>query len=470
MKDIKSRIGLLATALAFVGSWAFFLFAYPYHLMRREQLTLFLFDGESIRQTYRGTGCLGCFLSDFLEQFFRFPLAGSLIVALLLTGIGVVVYRICRKFLGKWPSLGVASLFFIWSFLRETGNLYLTRYTLVTLGFLSLVLLALQFRKTWARALAAVLLLAAGCWALGSPVNKYYGKAWGVPQLQYERMIGLDVETSRGNWDKVLKLSKRDLYMVEASYCCNLAHAMKGDLGATLFDYSQKNQLSLLFPVDTDKSIFSNTLAGEAWFRLGDMTIAEQSAITSLQASPKHTGARFIERLARVNLISGEEAAAQKYLNLLGKTLFYRKWARSMMPANQDEATRTDLARERAKLARKDFIHHSIHPREILVNLLEADPDNDPARTYLLCYDLMCYDLDTFVEDYTPRMMDGRIYKEALLIWLSRTDGLNKENFARYGIDDGLLSRMDWFFRNPDRYRHTYWFYYMDALLRANEE
>jgi hypothetical protein len=53
------------------------------------------------------------------------------------------------------------------------------------------------------------------------------------------------------------------------------------------------------------------------------MTMAEQSAITSLQASPRHTGARFVTRLARINLITGEDAAAQKYLSMLSRTLFY---------------------------------------------------------------------------------------------------------------------------------------------------
>lgn len=470
MKKVSSPICLFAPLLAFLGAWAFFLFAYPYHLMRREQLTLFLFDGEFIRQTYRGTGWLAQFLSDFLEQFFCLPVLGSLIVALLLTGIGVVVYRIAQHFMGRWPSLAVATLFFAWSFLRETGNLYITRYTLVALGYLSLVLLALQFRKTWQKALAAALLLGAGVWTLGTPYHQYYGKVWGVPQLNYERVIGLDIETSRENWDKVIRLSKPDLHMVEASYCCNLAHAMKGDLGEALFNYSQKNTATLLFGVSTENSIFTNTLAGEAWFHLGDMTVAEQSAITSLQASPKHNGARFIRRLARINLISGQEAAAQKYLNMLSKTLFYGKWARSMMPCNQDETTRAELAAASANLARNDFIHRSTQPRRILLNLLEANPENNPARTYLLCYDLMNYDLDAFMEEYAPRMLSGHIFKEAVLIWLSQNGQLSREIFAQYGIDNSLTDRMDRFFRNPDLFRNTYWFYYMDAMMRANNE
>ena len=463
-KETQFRTGLVAAALAFLGSWSFFLFAYPYHLMRREQQNLFLFDGAYIRETYRGVGFLGRFVSDFLEQFFLAAVPASLIVALLLTGIGVVVFRICRHFLGKWPSLGVAALFFTWSFLRETGNLYLTRYTVATLALLSLVLLALQFKNAWLKPVAAALLVGLGIWAFGSPVHKIYGKAWSVPNLPYERVVGLDTETYREHWDKVLQLSKVDLYTEEASYCYNLALAMKGRLGDDLFDHSQNHHFSLLFPASSEQTVMTNAMAGEAWFQLGDMTVAEQSAITSLQASPKHTGARYLVRLARVNLISGEDGAAMKYLTILGKTLFYGRWARSMMPGRQDEAVRVQLSDAHARLARKDIVHQLDRPREQLLGLLEADPTNAAARNYLLCYDLLTYDLDAFMQDFTPDMIKGRLYQEAVLLWLTLQGRLTPDEISRYGMDLSVSDRMNRFGLNPGAFKNTYWYYYLKAM------
>ncbi|MBQ6177122.1 MAG: hypothetical protein IJK29_07980 [Bacteroidales bacterium] len=463
-KESPFRTGLVAAVLAFLGSWSFFLFAYPYHLMRREQQNLFLFDGVHIRETYRGMGFLGRFVSDFLEQFFLAAVPASLIVALLLTGIGVVVFRICRHFLGKWPSLGIGALFFIWSFLRETGNLYLTRYTVATLALLSLVLLALQFKKAWLKPMAAVLLVGCGIWAFGSPVHKVYGKAWSVPQFKYERVLGLDTEACREHWDKVLQLSKVDLYTEEASYCYNLALAMKGRLGDDLFDHSQNHHYSLLFPASSDQTVMTNAMAGEAWFQLGDMTVAEQSAITSLQASPKHTGARYLVRLARVNLISGEDGAAMKYLTILRKTLFYGRWARSMMPGRQDEAVRVQLSDAHARLARKDIVHQLDRPREQLLGLLEADPTNAAARNYLLCYDLLTYDLDAFMQDFTPDMIKGRLYQEAVLLWLTLQGRLTPDEIARYGMDLSVSDRMNRFGLNPSAFKNTYWYYYLKAM------
>ena len=468
-QGIKSLVGPVVAGLAFLGSFCFFQAAYPYHLIRREQLNLFLYDGDYLAETYRGTGWLARFAADFLEQFFHLPVAGPLIVALLLTAIGWATFKICRHFMGQWPSLAVGTLFFAWSFLRETGNLYQTRYTLVVLGFLLLILLALRFRKVWARAVAAVAFLAAGAWALGSPYHPDYGKLWGVPNLDYERMIGLDAETARENWDKVLDLSKKDLYMEEASYCYNLAQAMKGALGDKMLDHSQNHQSTLLFPVSSERAVFSNTLAGEAWFQLGDMTVAEQSAITSLQASPKRTGARFLVRLTRVNLVTGEDAAARKYLDILSRTLFYRKWARSMMPGQQDEATRTRLAAAHAKLMRNDFIHQSDDPRAVLQDLLEADPTNALAREYLMCYNLMCYDLDGFIQEYAKDLPKARLYQEAVLIWLSRQERLNPAEVNRYGVEVSEVDRMGRFGRNPNAFKNTYWYYYLTAMQEAQQ-
>ena len=465
-KEKHSLTGLIAAALAFLGSCAFFLFAYPYHLMRREQQNLFLFDGEYIRGTYRGFGFLGRFVSDFLEQFFLAAVPASIIVALLLTGIGVVVYRICRHFLGKWPSLGIATLFFAWSFLRETGNLYLTRYTVATLAILSLVLLALQFKNVWLKPVAGVLLVGLGIWAFGSPVHQIYGKAWSVPHFKYERVLGLDTETYRENWDKVLQLSKVDLFTEEASYCYNLALAMKGRLGDELFNHSQNHHFSLLFPASSEQTVVTNTMTGEAWFQLGDMTVAEQSAITSLQASPKHTGTRFLVRLARANLNSGEDGAAMKYLNILSKTLFYGKWARSMMPGRQDEAVRAQLAEAQARLPRKDIVHQLERPRELLLGLLEADPTNSIARNYLLCYDLLTYDLDAFMQDYTPDRIDARLYQEAVLLWLTLQGRLTPDEISRYGMDLSVADRMNRFGLNPAHYKNTYWYYYLIAMKK----
>lgn len=470
MKFNQRHIGPAAAGLAFLVAFAFFLLAYPYHLIRREHMNLFVYDWDYIRQTYRGVGWLARFGSDFVDQFLRFPVVGPVIIALVIVGIAAAAYRICRHFLGKWPSLAISAVFYIWSFSRETENYYCTQYSLVMLGFLVLVLAALRFRKAWMKPVATVLFIAFGVWALGSPVHKYWGKPWGLPNLEYDKIIGLDAEIEREHWDKVMKRSGKDLYMTEASCCYNLAFAMNGQLGHSLFNYAQNYANGLLFWITTDISQFSSSIAGEAWFHLGNMTLAEQSAMIALQASPKHTGARYLVRLAKVNLINGEDGAAEKYLGLLGKTLCYGKWARSMMPGRQDEAAKTWIAQERSKLAVSDFVYSTNDLRPILLGLLEANPSNRMAREYLLCYDLLILDLEHFMEDYSQDMIDAPVYQEGVLIWLSMRNEMTAENAARYGIGTSAINRMERFFRYPDNYRNTYWYYYTREMERLYNE
>jgi hypothetical protein len=439
--------------------------------MRREQMNLFMFDGDYIRQTYRGIGWLARFACDFVDQFFHLPVAGPLVIALALVGIGAAAYKICRKALGKGPSLAIAAVLFVWSFFRETENYFSTRYTLVVLGYLALLLAALSFRKVWQKIASAVILLAFGVWALGSPVQKYYGKLWGAPIFACDKIIGLDTEISHEHWNRVIKRSEKDLYMTEASFCYNLANAMKGQLGQNLFNYAQNSVYGLLIFIVPEQNAFTNNLAGEAWFRLGEMTTAEQSAIIGLQASPKHTGVRYIKRLAEINLISGEYGAAQKYLNILSKTLFYRKWALSMMPGHQDAATVTELEEARAKLSHKDFVYSNNGAfQAVMEGLLEADPDNEMAREYLLCYDLLSFDLDHFAQLYAEKPIKAHVYQEAILVWLSQRNELNDQMVARYSIPNAAISAMDRFFMDPEKSSNTYWYYYLEAVERQSRQ
>lgn len=56
MQKIIKNKRLAVTCAAFLLAYCFFQFFYPYHLIRREQLTLFLYDIDYILDTYSGPG------------------------------------------------------------------------------------------------------------------------------------------------------------------------------------------------------------------------------------------------------------------------------------------------------------------------------------------------------------------------------------------------------------------------------
>ena len=453
-------------AAAFLAAFGFFAFAYPYHLMRREQMTLFLYDLPYILRTYKGTGCISRFLGDFAAQFFCIKVVGPVVISLLLTAIGGLAYGISRKFAGKKLSFLIAFLFYGWSFLRETETIYITQYTIAIAGFLLCIYAALSFRRPFARICALPVLLLIDAVLFGCPYNKDYGKLIGKPDFEYEKLIAMDVEAYRENWDKVLDMSKNHLMYNEACYLHNLAAAKRGELAERLFTHPQNYANGLFLMID-QVTPFSNGAAGEVWYHLGNMTLADQSAMVSLQFSPKHTGARFVKRLAMINLISGEYGSAEKYLKMLDKTLFYHKWAKMMTPENQDEQTGSRIENMRRNLVKTDVVSSSNDYRLLLTGLLEANPDNTMAREYLLCFDLLTCDLNTFMNDYVPGRDTANIYQEAALIWLSiqyNSGNITDVDFDSFGITEGTINRQQMFYRYPEHYKNTYWYYFSNVM------
>jgi hypothetical protein len=134
------------------------------------------------------------------------------------------------------------------------------------------------------------------------------------------------------------------------------------------------------------------------------------------------------------------------------------------MPGRQDESVRAALSAARANLPVTDFVHQSENPRNVLLGLLEANPSNSVARNYLLSYDMLRFDLNSFMEDYAAYPVKGRLYQEAVMIWLNQNGLLNEQEFARYGIDRSTVDRLGRFYQNPSAFPDSYWFYYLKAL------
>ena len=91
------------------------------------------------------------------------------------------------------------------------------------------------------------------------------------------------------------------------------------------------------------------------------------------------------------------------------------------------------------------------------------------AREYLLCYDLLTCDLYSFMDDYVPGKDSSDIYQEAAVIWLNvqyndGTGNVPDIDVSSYGITDATLDRLQQYYRYPDRYKSTYWYYFTNAM------
>lgn len=304
-------------------------------------------------------------------------------------------------------------------------------------------------------------------------------KVWGHPDERSETAMGMAVEASLENWEAVAVLAKEDRKSEVGTYYYNLSNAMRGQLADKLLDYYQPFERGLFLPVGAQSSPFVIGCAGDVWFALGDMTMAERDAMLGMLFSPAHTGSRYLRRLAETNLVTGDYEAASKYLRMLLNSPSDREWARVRLPDAWNPGYRMYIEEKRAKLPRFDLVHGMDQVQYTLRVLLNSNSSNKMALDYLLCYDLLTKDLDAFVADYVPSLTHSRLYEEAMLIFLAAKGGMDPDNFTHYQISQETLSRFDRFVtiykrdngsgKNlTEEFGKTYWYYFYYAVRNEN--
>ena len=304
-------------------------------------------------------------------------------------------------------------------------------------------------------------------------------EAWGHPDAISEQMMGLAVEASLENWDQVAALASEDRKTLVGTYYYNLANAHRGLLADRLMDYYQPFERGLFLPVGEKSTPFQIGCAGDVWFALGDMSMAERDAMLGMLFSPSHTGSRYLRRLAETNLITGDFEAASKYLRMLLNSPRDRKWAREHLPEAWSPQYAARVEQKRALLPHFDLVHGMDQTQLILRILLNSNPSNRMALDYLLCYDLLIKDLDAFVGDFAPSLTASRLYEEAMLIFLAAKGGMDPENFEHYHISPETLDRFNRFVTIYKRdggsgqnltgeFGKTYWYYFYYAVRNEN--
>lgn len=305
-------------------------------------------------------------------------------------------------------------------------------------------------------------------------------KAWGHPSKESEWAFGLAVEASRENWDKVSALAAQDRRAEIGTYYYNLSNAMKGQLADKLMDYYQPFERGLFLPVGERSTPFKIACAGDVWFALGYMPLAERDAMLGMLFSPAHTGPRYLRRLAETNLVTGDYEAASKYLRILLNSPDERQWALERFPDRWSPAYQLRIAEKRNLAPQFDLVHGMDQAQIILRILLSSNPTNKMALDYLLCYDLLTKDLDAFVGDYDPSLTSSRLYEEAMLIFLAAKGGMSQDNFAHYHISGPVLQRFNRFvtiYRQDNGaarnltadFADSYWYYFYFAVKNEKD-
>ena len=139
--------------------------------------------------------------------------------------------------------------------------------------------------------------------------------------------LKLDMLVRQERWDDVIQRAE-DYQVKNAVGSCyvNLSLAMRRQLAERMFSFYQSGESALILPSVRDN--ISNIGSAEAFFRLG-MVNSCLRYFSDLQESilNRRKSGRFTQRIAECHIVNGKYAVAQKQIDLLKQTLFYRSWA-----------------------------------------------------------------------------------------------------------------------------------------------
>ena len=449
------HLHIICTLLFGVAILLFFGVAYPHHLHYQEQYQLFLFDSTYVWDIVKHPGGIADLLGRFCTQFFLYAWVGAAIIALLLSLVQLLVWRLMR--VDRLFGLSFVPSFLLWLYLLDEHALLSGVWAvLVTL------LVGLVIRRTissvtktvlsiivaisilywlvgpvcfplpidgiwtgihyyryptvfpwllWAASLSVWVLSLLPC-VCRKWVNAPSGYVWGLStfllvticmgsivwknsNLKAEKVMQYDFMATHQQWNRILETANAEKPNNQIGVTVqNLALAMRGMLLDHMFEYNQNGIAGLLPDVQTDAT--SPMPTAEAFYQLGMINVAQRTVFEAQESILDfQKSGRCYKRLAQTNLINGNYKVARKYLMALQKTLFYRAWANETLPLLGNEkaiAKHPEYGRLRQCAYKNDFYFGDHVTPEMLKDLYFSNRDNHMAYQYLVAYYLLTGD------------------------------------------------------------------------------
>jgi hypothetical protein len=240
----------------------------------------------------------------------------------------------------------------------------------------------------------------------------YFGqKLWA--NFNAEQIMTYDYLVRENRWNDVIKFADKKPPRNNLSLAMlNLSLAKTNKLGDRLFIYEQ-NGFDGLF-LSFAKEYVAPMMGSEIYYQLGLVNASQEYSFESTETTP-HLGksVRAIERLAETNLINGQYEVSRKYLKLLQKTLFYRKWAKEteqFLYAENKINNHPEWGEKRKLMMDQDFFFKVQNMEPVLNMMMRKNPGNNLAFQYLMAFYLLNKDLRSFMNRLPA--MDALKYKK----------------------------------------------------------
>lgn len=303
------------------------------------------------------------------------------------------------------------------------------------------------------------------------------GMVWLLPERDNKIDLEQDYYLRHKEWDKIVSSFQAGQPTVQWMNILNLALAKQGKLGDSLMDYPQNESGSLLG--SWDHSVGNAIALADIYYHIGDIASAQKLAFEGYLSSLQGGNPRLLQLLVKANLIFGAYPVAEKYLNLLEHTFYYKEWAMRYRSYLSDAAVEADaeLGGKRKALSKEG--RYAVSPRltEVLEQLAVNNPDEPLAIQYLAGFYLVNRNLKAYASlldryyrtDVWPSL--SVIHQQAVVAllqdkpgeWVKRGVNLKVERqFNLFDRDMQLYHRQPEFKQiMAEKHGHTYWYYLM---------
>ncbi|MDR2497616.1 MAG: DUF6057 family protein [Tannerellaceae bacterium] len=326
-------------------------------------------------------------------------------------------------------------------------------------------------RAEWSRAVRAAV---SGLVAMGFGLIAFKFAPYKVEDVLRIRALAAEEQ-----WDAVLQAGRKLQDPVAASYV-NIALSSQGTMGERLMEFYQPASSGLFLEVSPSAGWWTIYFASDAYFHVGDMIMAQHAAMLGMIFSPRERSSRLVERLAGISIITGDTAAAMKFIAMLDRTLFHRGEARRLRAQALAPDDSPEISAARKRIHSDDIIRSHWPPVESLESLA-GNPYSPQARNYLLAYHLLHKDIPAFFNAYTLYYIQTgakppRAFAEALLIYLAAT-GATADKVRALNIAPETMRAFADYTRTHEqsagnlhllqqRFPASYWVYYHFATFR----
>lgn len=132
-------------------------------------------------------------------------------------------------------------------------------------------------------------------------------------------------------------------------------------------------------------SAFISAMVSDIYYTMGYLSLAQLTAFETNQQM-RNLSPRMLQRLVKTNLVYGEYHVAEKYLNWLDKTHYYKDWVahyRPMLFNDQAVESDSELGNKRRCLPAENFFTGAVNKIDALERIAQQNPEHKPTSQYL---------------------------------------------------------------------------------------